>query len=175
MNDSQNKKQQVLIMGGGIGGLCAALTLAELNIPVLLVEKSSAVGGILNQLDQQFPNDHCGICRMLPMVNREDGFQFCARRGIFQEKITVMTRTIVTSVSGTPGRFTAVLEETLPGVDAEKCTLCGACMECCPVEVPDDFNAGLSCRKAVYQPVPFGINPSPVIDWGHCTQCGACV
>lgn len=175
MNDSQNKKQQVLIIGGGIGGLCAALSLAELNIPVLLVEKSSAVGGILNQLDQQFPNDHCGICRMLPMVNREDGFQFCARRGIFQEKITVMTRTIVTSVSGTPGRFSASLEETFAGIDAEKCTLCGACMECCPVEVPDDFNAGLSCRKAAYQPVPFGINPSPVIDWDHCTQCGACV
>ena len=160
MNDSKTQTSKVLIMGGGIGGLCAALSLAELNIPVVLVEKSPAVGGILNQLDQQFPNDHCGICRMLPMVNREDGFQFCASRGIFQEKITVMTRTMVTSVSGTPGRFYGN-----PGRDPcqalmlKNAPFAGPAWNAVRWRFPMTSMPVCPAGKPFISPCPYGINP----------------
>jgi heterodisulfide reductase subunit A2 len=165
----------VVIAGGGIGGISAALSLAEMNIPVVLVEKSPAVGGILNQIDRQFPNDHCGICRMLPMVDRDAGSQFCVRRGVFHENITVMTSTRVVSVEGSPGDFTLSLNRLPEGIDPEKCTNCGDCFEVCPVSVPDAFNGNLTLRKAVYHPIPARVPASPVIDWQACTRCNACV
>ncbi len=165
----------VVIIGGGIGGICAALALAEINIPAVLVEKSPSVGGILNQLDHQFPNDHCGICRMLPMVDRDAGSQFCVRRGFFHENITVMTSTRVLSVEGNPGNFTVMLSRSHEGVDPEKCVNCGECLAVCPVSIPDAFNGGLTQRKAVYHPTPARVPAAPVIDWETCTRCRACV
>ena len=175
MNRSEEKKRKVLIVGGGAGGLCAALELAQIGIPVILIEKSPFVGGILNQLDLQFPNDHCGICRMLPMLNRNDGSQFCVRRGVFHKNMSVMTQTSVKSVSGTPGRFTAALERVFPGVDPERCTGCGACISACGLETPDFFNGGLTARKAIGNPMPYAVPGVPVIDWEKCTSCGECV
>jgi heterodisulfide reductase subunit A2 len=169
------KAPEVLIIGGGIGGICAALELAETDISVVLVEKSPAVGGILNQLDHQFPNDHCGICRMLPMVDRDAGSSFCVRRGFHHKNITVMTSTRVVSVTGNPGDFTVLLNRMDEGIDPELCTNCGNCLTVCPISIPDTFNGGLDKRKAVYHPNPARVPASPVIDWETCTKCKACV
>ena len=57
-----------LVVGTGISGIRAALDLAELGYHVTLIDKSPHMGGILTQLDYQFPNDHCGMCKMLPLV-----------------------------------------------------------------------------------------------------------
>src|SRR5688572_30082267 len=73
----------VLVIGAGIGGIRSALDLAELGYHVVLIDKAPKLGGILSQLDYQFPCDHCGMCRMLPMIDRDGSSQYCLRKGLF--------------------------------------------------------------------------------------------
>jgi heterodisulfide reductase subunit A len=169
------KPLRAVVVGAGIGGIRAALDLAEHGFAVHLVDQAPAMGGILAQLDHQFPNDHCGICRMLPMIARDSCVQGCLRKGLFHEHIEILTFTEVMAVAGTPGQMTVTLKRLARGVDPERCTGCGVCDAACPVTAPDAFNAGLSPRKAIYQPIPHQDPTTRLIDWGSCTRCGACV
>lgn len=168
-------RHQFLVVGAGVGGICSAVDLAEAGYPVTLIDKGSRTGGVLPQLDHQFSDDHCGMCRLLPMLDRDWGEQTCLKRGIFHDRIRVLTRTTLSDLNGQPGDYTAELTRISRGVDTRRCSGCLACLDACPVGVPDDFNDRLSQRKAVYRPL-FG-NPGgwPSIDWEHCTRCGACV
>lgn len=166
---------KVLVVGAGISGIRAALDLAEYGYAVTLIDRSPHIGGILSQLDYQFPTDRCGMCKMLPLVNRDASSQYCLRKGLFHENIEILLSTELISVEGEPGRFQATLKQRPNWVDAERCTGCGDCVDVCPVEVPDKFNESLSSHKAVYLPVPHAIPNPYVIDFTACTRCGACV
>jgi heterodisulfide reductase subunit A len=165
---------RAVVAGAGISGIRAALDLAEHGFAVHLVDKAPAMGGILAQLDRQFPNDRCGICRMLPMIAQDDCVQGCLRKGLLHENIEILSSAEVAAVAGAPGQMSVSLKRLARGVDPQRCTGCGACDAACPVLVPDAFNAGLSPRKAVYQPVPHQDPSTRVIDWTACTRCGAC-
>jgi heterodisulfide reductase subunit A len=165
----------VLVIGAGIGGIRASLDLAEMGYKVILIESSPYIGGILAQLDYQFPTDHCGMCKMLPLVGREDASQFCMRKGLFHDNIMIKPFTEVKEVSGEPGKFEVVLIEKTRQVDIEKCNGCGKCVELCPVEVPDEFNEGLTKRKAIYRPVPHNLPNMYLVDQKNCNKCGQCM
>ncbi len=96
-----------LIVGAGISGIRSALDLAELGYRVTLVDKAPNLGGTLRQLDYQFPNDHCGMCKMLPLVERDAASQYCLRRGLFHENIDIMLETELIGLEGEPGKFRA--------------------------------------------------------------------
>ncbi len=168
------KNTKILVVGAGISGIRAALDLAELGHNVCLIDKAPAMGGILTRLDHQFPNNHCGMCRMLPMIDRDKGPQFCLRKGLFHENIEIMLSSDVVSVEGNPGKLTVTIVKQPKGVDPGRCIGCKECETVCPVEISDGFNAGLGSRKAVYLPVPHQLPNSRVIDWENCTQCGEC-
>ena len=51
----------VLVVGGGIAGMQSALDLAESGYYVYLVEKSTAIGGVMSQLDKTFPTNDCSM------------------------------------------------------------------------------------------------------------------
>ena len=70
MNMDKNNSN-ALVVGAGISGIRVALDLAQQDFSVTLIDKSPAIGGILSQLDYQFPSNHCGMCKMLPLVNRD--------------------------------------------------------------------------------------------------------
>jgi heterodisulfide reductase subunit A len=165
---------RVVVAGAGISGIRAALDLAEQGFVVHLVDKAPAMGGILAQLDRQFPTDNCGICRMLPMIAQDACVQGCLRRGLQHERIEILTSAEILSVDGAPGRMTVGLKQRARGVDPLRCTGCGACDEVCPAEVPDAYNAAFSPRKAIYQPIPHQEANTRLIDWAACTRCGAC-
>jgi len=170
----RRKSGKALVVGAGIAGIRSALDLAETGYGVTLIDSADHMGGILAQLDRQFPTDACGMCRMLPMVERDASGQFCLRKGLFHENIDVRPATELVGLEGEPGRFRATLRGRLSAVNPEKCTGCGLCAEACPVEVPDPFNQGMTRRKAVYLPVPHAI-PNPFrIDPAACTRCGEC-
>ncbi len=166
---------KVLVVGAGVAGIRSALDLAETGYEVLLTDNSPAIGGILSKLDVQFPSDHCGMCRMLPFVGRENASQFCMRKSLYHDNITILPDTEVVACEGEQGKFSVTLKHKARWVNTELCLGDGACADACPVEVPDQFNEGLTTRKAIYRPVPQNLPNLCVIDRDACTKCGECL
>jgi heterodisulfide reductase subunit A len=165
----------VLVAGAGISGIKAAIELAESGYQVLLTDDSPQIGGILAKLDYQFPTDHCGMCRMLPLVGREYASQYCMRKSLFHENIQILPFTEITSVQGDAGNHKVDLLKRARFIDPAICNEMGECMDVCPVEVEDDFNHGLTKRKAVYQAIPHNTPKMLLIDKQACTRCGECL
>jgi heterodisulfide reductase subunit A len=163
-----------LVVGAGIGGIRAALDLAEAGHTVTVIDKRPHIGGILTRLDHQFPSDHCGMCKMLPLTEREASSEFCLRKGLFHSNIDIMLSSELAALEGEPGAFSAVITRRSSFVDASKCVGCGRCAAVCPVSVPNEFNAGLTERGAVYLPVPHAIPNHYVVDLDACQRCWQC-
>lgn len=169
------KGKGAVVVGAGIGGIRSALNLAEAGHHVTLIEQSPHMGGILSKLDHQFPTDGCGMCRMLPMIHRDQSSQFCLRRGLFHENIDLMLSTTLDKIQGQAGEYTVRLRQQRQYVDPDLCTGCGECAKICPVEIPDAFNENRGTCKAVHLPLPHAIPKIYTIDMNHCTLCNACV
>ena len=134
----------VLVVGGGIAGIQASLDLADAGFRVVLAEQSSAIGGVMSQLDKTFPTNDCSMCIISPKLVE-------AGRHL---NIDLYTMTDVESISGEAGHFTATLRQRPRFVDMQKCTACGECSKVCPVDVPNDFDQGLRTRKAAFKRYP---------------------
>jgi heterodisulfide reductase subunit A2 len=169
-----HKIGKTLVKGGGISGIKASLDLAQAGYQVLLVEASDHLGGLTSQLDRQFPAAGCGMCRMLPLIDRDQASRHCLRRGLFHENIETCLSTDLVSVHGEPGDFTIALQQQTSQVNPALCIGCGQCEAVCPTEVPDPFNAGLTRRKAIYRPCPQSFSYAYAIDVQACTGCRAC-
>lgn len=133
-----------LVVGGGIGGMQAALDLANGGIKVYLAERGPAIGGVMAQLDKTFPTNDCAMCTMAPRL---------VEIGRHKD-IDILTLSEVERVEGHPGNFTVSIKQQPRFIDATKCTGCGACTTDCPVTLPSDFDQGLGERKAIYRPFP---------------------
>jgi heterodisulfide reductase subunit A len=157
--------KKALVIGGGIAGITASLSLAKMGIPVILVEKTPSIGGKMAMLHETFPTLDCAQCILTPLMAE------VARHPL----VKIYTLTEVESVEGYVGNFKVKLRVKLRGVRVEDCRLCGFCERVCPVEVPSEFNRGLSKRKAVYIPFAQAIPAAYTVDFEHCTKCGRCV
>ncbi|OGN87871.1 MAG: hypothetical protein A2158_07055 [Chloroflexi bacterium RBG_13_46_14] len=168
------KEQSALVIGAGVGGVKASLDLAESGLKVYLCDLSPDIGGTLMQMDKWFPNSHCGMCQMLPLVVGNESVQFCLRRGLNHPNIEFLPQTSVEKLEGKAGNFTVTLKKTPMGVKRDQCSGCGLCAEICPVEVDSEFNQGLEKRKAIYVRNPVVASNAYLIDWNNCTKCGLC-
>jgi heterodisulfide reductase subunit A-like polyferredoxin len=131
-------------VGGGIGGMQAALDLADQGFKVYLAETQSAIGGKMAQLDKTFPTNDCAMCTISPKLVET------ARH----PNITLLTNADVLQVRGSVGNFQVQIRQRPRYVIEEKCVACGDCAAVCPVQISDRYNEGLSKRHAVYKLYP---------------------
>jgi NADH:ubiquinone oxidoreductase subunit E/NAD-dependent dihydropyrimidine dehydrogenase PreA subunit len=112
-----------LVVGGGIGGMQAALDLAESGIKVYMAESRPSIGGVMSQLDKTFPTNDCAMCTIAPRLV-----------SIGRHKdIDVLTLSDVKKFEGGPGHFHVTLNRRARFVDEHVCTGCGTCVGSCPV------------------------------------------
>ena len=111
-----------LVVGGGIGGMQAALDLAGAGIKVYLADSRPAIGGVMSQLDKTFPTNDCAMCTMAPRL---------VEIGRHRD-IEILALSEVQRVQGQPGNFTVTLGKRPRFVDQTKCTGCGTCVTNCP-------------------------------------------
>jgi heterodisulfide reductase subunit A len=161
----------VMVVGGGIAGTQAALDLANSGYYVYLVEKSSAIGGVMAQLDKTFPTNDCSMCILSPKLVE------CGRH----LNIELITMAEVEKVEGEAGNFQVTVNERPRYIDMEKCIACGICAEKCPKKVDDEFNTGLNKRKSAYVKYPQAVPLKYAIDDETCIyfvkgkgKCKAC-
>jgi heterodisulfide reductase subunit A2 len=140
LRPGDDQRGDVLVVGGGISGIQAALDLATAGFKVYLVEKTPTIGGKMAQLDKTFPTNDCSMCIESPK------FIECDRH----PNIEIMTYTEVAAVEGTAGNFTVTLTKKPRYINEDKCTGCTVCVEYCPVKIPDPFNQNLSLNKAIH-------------------------
>jgi quinone-modifying oxidoreductase subunit QmoA len=148
----------VLVVGGGISGITAALEAAEVGNDVFLVEQNAYLGGRVAQLNQYFPK----LCP--PTCGLEINF----KRIKDNRKIRTYTLTRITSISGSPGNYEVRLESAPRYINAN-CTACGACAEACVDEIDDPFNFGMRKIKAAYLPHEMAFPRRYVLDKDACS------
>ncbi len=156
---------KALVIGGGVAGIQAAQDLADIGFKVYLVERELTIGGRMAQLDKCFPTLDCSICILGPkMVD--------ASR---HPNVEVISFAEVKKVEGYIGSFKVTIHKKPKYVVAKDCTGCGECVDVCPIEVPNEFEGGLSPRRAIYIPFPQTVPLCYAIDMDHCIECYKCV
>ncbi len=153
----------VLVVGGGIAGIHAALTLGNAGKKVFLVERDPSIGGHMAQFDKTFPTLDCAACILTPKMS--------AIRS--HENITLWSYSEVVKVSGYVGNYTVTVKRKPRYVNEDLCVGCLECIQACIFKegkFPDEFNVGLSKRKPIYIPFPQAVPPVVVIDPERCLQ-----
>ncbi len=153
----------VLIVGGGISGIHAALTLADSGKQVYLVEQEPTIGGHMAKFDKTFPTLDCAACILTPKMS--------AVRA--NPNITLWTYSEVVGVEGFVGNFKIKVKRKPRYVDENLCVGCYDCIEACIFKkgkVADEFNVGLSKRKPIYIPFPQATPLVAVIDDKSCLE-----
>jgi heterodisulfide reductase subunit A2 len=153
----------VLVVGGGIAGIQAALTLANAGKKVYLVEREPTIGGHMAKFDKTFPTLDCAACILTPKMSAVKG----------HPNITLWTYSDVTRVDGYVGNFKVTVRRRPRYVLEDLCVGCMQCVEACvykDARVPDEFNEGLGKRKPIYIPFPQATPQVVVVDPESCIR-----
>jgi len=178
-SNGNGKVGTVLVIGGGVAGMRAAADLAETGLKVHLVESSPSLGGRVAQLGWMFPTHDCVLCR----GSKDHGYG-CTRPSIgpaFPDNnrhpnIDVMALTEVVDFRGEVGNFTVTLRHNPRHVNVDRCINCRLCSVVCPVNLPSEFQQGMTFRKAAYKTAPRSIPDAYVVTKGpYCEDCHKCV
>lgn len=163
--NSNDKKFDALVIGGGIAGQEAALNLADMNYQVLIVEKGLSIGGKMIELSKVFPTLDCAACITTPKMSET------ARH----PNITLMLNCEIEGINKTGDDFQVEISKKPRYVIPELCTGCQLCEFVCPQIVKDQYNYDMVGRKAIY--IPFNLaNPKiAAIDIDNCIHCKRCV
>lgn len=142
----------IIVIGGGVAGIAAALDIANAGRAVHLVESGCGLGGQVAKLDKLYPTDHCAFCPLWTDIGRLRDHSL----------ITVHTSTEVKEFRRVDGRLHAVLLRNPPIINEKRCIFCGRCRAKCPE------GAASPSGEHVYP-------PAYRIERSRCTECGACV
>ena len=160
--------REVAVIGGGISGMTASLSLARHGVKVHLLEEKSTIGGHMVQIGKVFSPEkiavECALCSLAPIMS-----EIYNHRSIELYDLSRLKR-----VRGSKGRFELEIERS-PRYVTDECIACGRCTASCPVNVPDECNIGMKLRRAIYIPFPQAIPPTARVDIESCTRCEKCL
>lgn len=163
-------EKRVLVIGGGIAGIQAAMDIADSGVPVTLVEREPTIGGNMARVDKTFPTLDCSSCILTPrMVELSQ-----------MENVNLMVNTEVDSVRGYVGNFEVDIRKKATCVIEDKCIGCYICEQKCPSSATDFFNAEVGETKAIQIPFPQAVPLIPKLDkdfcrmWAEDKKCGVC-
>ncbi|HEX9016666.1 MAG TPA: CoB--CoM heterodisulfide reductase iron-sulfur subunit A family protein, partial [Chloroflexota bacterium] len=158
-----NATQHAVVIGGGVSGLKSALDLASYGIDVTLIEKTPFLGGHMAQLDRLYPTEEDAVELLDALVHEVSG----------NRRIELLTNAEVVETGGYIGNFHLKVRQRPRGANITPRDL-EAAAAVCPVQVENEFDYGLTQRKAIYRPHDRSFPPVPAIDWQNCTRCGRC-
>ena len=157
--------KDVLVIGGGVAGIAAALDLADAGLHVYLVERRPTIGGYMALLTDVFPTNDCSICVLGPKMSEVYN----------HPNITLYTYSEVLGVEGSVGNFTISGVRRARYVDEKLCKGCiNECASACPVEISSEYDFGIGKRKAIYVPYPQAVPLAACIDPKACIGCARC-
>lgn len=162
---ANQKVGAALVVGGGVGGIQAALDIADSGFKVYMLDKSPSIGGVMAQLDKTFPTNDCSMCILAPKLVATGR----------HPNITLITNSEIIGLNGEAGNFEVKIRKRSRYIDEDKCNGCGLCAQKCPVEAVDCFNEGLSRRSAIYVEYPQAVPLKFIIDREKCIGCGTCL
>ena len=154
---------QVLIVGGGITGIHAALTIANSGKHVYLVERQPTIGGHMAYFDKTFPTLDCAACILTPKMTAVGA----------HPNITLWTYSEVAAIEGYVGNYKVKVRRKPRYVYEDLCIGCQECVEACIYKEgrwADEFNQGLSKRKPIYLPFPQAVPQKVLIDHDACIE-----
>ncbi len=153
-------KPSGLVVGAGIAGIQAALTMANEGMKVSLIERAPYIGGHMAQLDKTFPTLDCASCIFTPKTVE------VARN----KKIELFICSEVMEVKGHVGSFRVTIKKQPTYVDFNRCTGCGDCVEACVLKkgVPSEFEESMARRRAIYIAFPQAVPLKAVVDKESC-------
>jgi heterodisulfide reductase subunit A len=152
-------ERAALVIGGGVAGIEAALSVAKAGYKTYLVEKKPTIGGVMAQLDKTFPTLDCSACILTPkMVD-------VAR----EANIELITNAEVVGLDGAVGNYTVTVKKKPRYVKGD-CSGCGDCVNACVLKgrIPNEFDYGLAKRGAIYIPFPQAVPLKAVVDQESC-------
>ncbi len=155
---------EVLVIGGGIAGLQAAIDLGNLGLSVALVERQPSIGGKMIGLSKVFPTLDCCSCICTPRMAEAE----------HHPRITTLTYAEVQHIRRDGSGFQADVLQKPRYVDHDKCTGCRRCEYACDVELPHEFEGGFGARKAIYVPFWNAVPQVALLDMDNCLLCGRC-
>ena len=150
----------ILVVGGGIAGMQAAIDIGNSGLTAWLVEKDTTIGGHMLQFDKTFPTLDCAACIGTPKMVET----------VQNDHINLLSNSVVEEVSGYIGNYTVTVRKKARFVNS-KCTGCGECATVCPVELPSEWDVGLQNRTAIYRAFPQAVPITFAIDKKSTPPC----
>jgi heterodisulfide reductase subunit A-like polyferredoxin len=160
-SEKVEKTGAVMVVGGGVGGMQAALDLANSGFKVYLVEESTAIGGRMAQLDKTFPTNDCSMCTISPKLV-ETGRHL---------NIQLMMDSEVVKLDGQVGNFSVTVRHKPRYIDISKCTGCSECAQVCPIITPGTFDEGMAQQRAAYKLYPQAVPNAYAIEKRGIAPC----
>ena len=162
--------KKAIVLGGGPAGIQSACDLANSGIEVTIVEKKAYLGGHVCQIP------YLTQCESWPAMCVSDCIApVQARKALFDPLINILTNSEVLDIGRERGNFRIAINKGAEYIDSDKCVSCGKCADVCPVEVKNEFEYGLSERKAIDKEYKLAIPDTYTLIEDVCTKCGACL